>query len=147
MSAATPTVERLIPLREIPAELARLTRELEQLRIERDDYKQRAEAWAAVGKAPCLPADVDKTIRRLRTFVRDIQFEMDRETPDLKSIRDEFVHALDDYYIGKGCDECDCRGYVTDEAEVSDPSALHGYSTVRMLAECSECNGRGRVAR
>lgn len=153
MSAA-PTTD--IPLTQIPGELRRLNQANAELRAalrrstgnyveairERDEARNQI-AEARIARLPESHQAVE--LRASRELVRGIWDLI--ETTKAPTI-DDVADLLREYVSAHGadCDVCGGVGEVADERMIGDPSAMHGYSTVRVAGECEHCRG-GRVPR
>lgn len=156
MSTAFRPEDLDVPLTQMGPELARLTRENAGLkrRLSRsvalyvDAMAERDEARARIAEARIAalpPSHQAVEIRAARELVRSLWDLI--ETTKAPTI-DDAADLLREYVAthGADCEVCGGVGQVADERMIGDPSAMHGYSTVRVAGECGSCRG-GRVPR
>lgn len=156
MSTPLPAPTDEIRLTQIPGELRRLNEANAELRAalrrstgnyvdaarERDEARNQI-AEARIARLPASHQAVE--LRAARDFVRNLWDLIETtKAPTLEDVADLLRDFVAEH--GAECEVCEGVGEVADERMIGDPSAMHGYSTVRVAGECAHCRG-GRVPR
>lgn len=135
------SVERLIPLREMPSELKRLTDEVSSLIEARAD-------WELIANVKQQHIDqLESDLRRVRLAFSRVVACLADEDCGIEVAREIVAEELVSVQVGQTCDLCGGTGETVDYEDGFDPGSWFGHTQHKVKVPCEGYCIKGRTAR